>query len=59
MADNKNRSNNKKVSFTVRKGLQNLISWKQLYTTKGTKNKAMATKVDLDINAYKKKHGLD
>jgi len=55
----KNPTKRKKVSFTIRKGLQNLISWKQLYTTKGTKNKAMATIADEQIDAYKSNHGLD
>ena len=49
----------KKVPFTIRKGLQNLISWKQLYTIKGTKNKKAADLIDLQIATYKEKHGLD
>jgi len=43
----------------IKKRFEELISWKQLYTTVGAYNKNAAKKIDLEIEDFKKQHNLD
>lgn len=49
-------SNKSKIPFNVIKKLEELISWKQLYTTLGTPNANAANIVDKQITEHKNKY---
>lgn len=59
MSDNKNFQTKKVLPFAVRKQLQNLKSWKALYTYLGTPNPVMAAKTEEQIKAFKAKHNIE
>ena len=48
--------NKSRIPFHVIKKLEELISWKQLYTTIGTPNEKLANNVDKQIADHKKKY---